>query len=139
MKTLVVAKVVLTGPNKKVLLLRRSETDVRRPGEFDLPGGHTDGTEYGNEAAARETLEEAGIQIDPRQLKLVYSEAKSFADKDQSVIWLFFVGNTGSTEVNLSGEHSDAKWVTLDEAVELVDYDRQKRALKYVQDNDLMS
>jgi 8-oxo-dGTP pyrophosphatase MutT (NUDIX family) len=137
MNTLVVAKVILIGPDGKVLLLRRSDTDVRRPNEFDIPGGHTDGTEYANEAAARETLEEAGIEVDPRQLTLTYSETKSFADKNQSVSWLFYVGHTDATDTKLSSEHSEAKWATLEEAISLLDYDRQKRALQYIYDNNL--
>lgn len=138
MKRLVVAKVILVGPDDKILLLRRSESDVRRPHEFDIPGGHTDGAEYGNEAAARETLEEAGITVDPRELKLVYSEAMAVSD-DLSVVWLFYVGHTDTSEVVLSTEHEEYRWVSMAEAIELIDYDRQKRALSYVLGDGLVN
>jgi 8-oxo-dGTP pyrophosphatase MutT (NUDIX family) len=137
METRVVAKVVLVGPDDKVLLLRRSESDTRRPNEFDIPGGHTDGNEYPHEAAARETREETGMIVDPRGLELVYSEAK-VVEADLNVVWLFFVGRTSAADVKLSAEHSEYRWVPLRQAVDLLDYDRQKRALSHVADAGLI-
>lgn len=139
MKSLVVAKVVVVGPSGQVLLLRRSKDDVRRPNQYDIPGGHADGQEFANEAAARETKEEIGIDVDSRQLKLVYSEAMTFADEDLSVVWLFFVAHTASVDVVISHEHNEYQWADLDEAIKLIDYDRQKRALQYIADAGLLS
>lgn len=131
METRVVAKVLLVGPDNKVLLLKRSESDTRRPNQFDIPGGHTDGDEYSNEAASRETFEEAGIRIDSRKLRLVYSEAK-IVDGNLNVVWQFFIGRTDQTDVKLSSEHSAYRWTTLAEAIDVLDYDRQKRALQHI-------
>lgn len=137
MQSRVVASVILVGPDTTVLLLRRSDSAMRRAGEYDIPGGHADADEYGNEAAARETLEEAGITLDPRQLRLCYSEAKSFPDTQQSVVWLFYIGHTETDAVKISSEHSEYRWTSLEEAIAMIDYDRQKRALQYVYDNGL--
>lgn len=137
METRVVAKVLVVNAEGQVLLLKRSETDVRRPLQWDIPGGHTDGDEYANEAAARETQEEAGILLDPRQLAPVYSLAQRVED-NLNVVWLFFVAHTDTTEVTLSHEHVEYRWVTLDEAIELIEYGRQKMVFEYVRDNGLL-
>jgi 8-oxo-dGTP pyrophosphatase MutT (NUDIX family) len=137
METRVVAKVALVSPDNSILLLRRSETDVRRPNEFDIPGGHTDDGEFAEEAAARETFEEAGIDIDAKDLKLVYSETK-VVDESLNVVWLFFVGHTAITDVKLSSEHSEFCWAPLEEAIDILEYDRQKRMLSHIRDNQLI-
>lgn len=136
METLVVAKVVLVNAEGKILQLRRSESDVRRPLEWDIPGGHTEGNEFAAEAAARETLEEAGIAVDPHSLKLSFAMTEAVSE-ERSVTWLFFVGYTTKTDVVLSHEHVEFAWVSLGEAIAKIDYGRQKRALAYIAENKL--
>ncbi len=137
MKTLVVAKVLLVNERGQLLLLQRSETDTRRPLEWDVPGGQSEGEEFGEEAASRETLEEAGIALKPRQLKLIYAMTQSVAP-DVSVSWLFYIGRTTESNIVLSHEHIAYKWSTLAEALELLDYERQKQVLTYVQEHGLL-
>src|SRR5690348_9171884 len=132
MKTLVVAKVVLLNPAGQILILQRSDIDVRRPGEWDVPGGHVDDHEFAEEAAARETREEAGIAVVSRDLQLVYAMTEPVAD-DVSVTWVFYLARTDKFEVVLSHEHIASKWVTIDEALAgFIVYDRQKRMLRYL-------
>ena len=137
MKTRIVAKVVLINDENAVLLLRRSETDVRRPNEYDIPGGHTDDNETPEVAAVRETAEEAGIEIDRSGLKLAYSETK-VVDENLNVVWLVYIAHTSNTDVQLSSEHNEFRWVTLDEAIDLLEYERQKRMLTHIRDNGLL-
>lgn len=137
METRVIAKVVVVNAQGKILLLRRSESDVRRPLQWDVPGGHTDGYEYANEAAARETLEEAGITVNPRELQLAYTD-QQMAERTLNVIWLFYIAQTNATLVTTSHEHDESRWVSLDEAIELIEYDRQKHMLEYLRDNNLI-
>lgn len=138
MSTTVVAKLVVVGPDDRLLLLRRTKSDIRRPLQWDIPGGHTDGQEFGNEAAAREAQEESGLNIDPRSLQLVYSDCAYVVEKKLNVVWLFFVGRTNETDVILSAEHDEYRWVTLDGALELVEYDRQKKMFEYLQEHHLL-
>jgi len=137
METRVVAKVIVLNQAGQVLLLRRSETDVRRPLQWDIPGGHTDDGEFAEEAAARESMEEAGVPIDVRKLQLVYSESQ-FKEPDLNVVWVFYVARTAQTEVKLSSEHSEFRWAELSEVDGLLEYDRHKRAFEYVITNKLV-
>ena len=135
----VVAKVILVNDEGKILLLRRSETDVRRPLEWDIPGGHTDENELAEEAAVRETKEEAGIELHARNLQLVYAVSAVVHD-DLNVTWLFYVTHLHDNPgVVLSHEHTEYSWEFLDKVIEKVDYERQKRAFEYVRANNLLS
>ena len=134
----VVAKVVVVNNEGKILLLRRSDTDVRRPLQWDIPGGHTDENELAEEAAVRETKEEAGIDLHARNLQLVYALSDVVQD-DLNVTWLFFVGHIqGEPAVTISSEHKEFAWMTLDEAIAEIDYERQKVAFTYIRDHHLL-
>ncbi|HET7320700.1 MAG TPA: NUDIX hydrolase [Candidatus Saccharimonadales bacterium] len=133
----VVAKVIVVSSEGKVLLLRRSETDVRRPLQWDIPGGHTDENEFSEEAAVRETKEETGIDLHARNLQLVYA-ISDVVQHDLNVTWLFFVGHVDNPDVTISNEHQEHAWYLLDEAINVIDYDRQKKAFEYIRDNRLL-
>ena len=137
METRVIAKVIVVNAEGRILLLRRSRSDVRRPLQWDVPGGHTDNDEYADEAAARETQEETGISINPRELQLAYTD-HAMVEPTLNVIWLFYITQAHGIEVTLSHEHDEARWVSLDEAIKLIEYDRQKKMFEYLRDNQLL-
>ena len=138
METRVVAKTILVSPMGQVLLLRRSASDTRRPLQWDIPGGHTDGDEVAEEAAIRETQEEAGVEITHSQLRLVYSTC-SFFPPNLNVVWLFFVVNLDKeVEVSIGEEHTEFRWAYPDEAINLIEYDRQKTMFEYLIQNHLL-
>ncbi len=128
----IVSKVLLIDNSSRILLLRRSTRNKLRPLEWDVPGGHADGNEYPAEAAARETFEEAGIRVDARELLLVYAMTEQF-EEGLSVTWLFHLARTKESNVILSSEHCGYAWTTLDEALQRITYERQKRALLHLQ------
>jgi ADP-ribose pyrophosphatase YjhB (NUDIX family) len=61
-----VTTIVASG--EQVLLVRRAAPPAA--GRWALPGGFMEGGETMEEAAARETREETGVQLDPRELRL---------------------------------------------------------------------
>lgn len=134
-QTRVLAKTVLRRPDGKVLILRRSKTDTRRPLQWDLPGGTLEPGEDYVAAAVRETLEEAGITVTTDDLQLAYTMS-DMTDMGNAC-WLFFIGDCGDEEVRLSYEHDKFYWATETEAREMVTYDRQHQALKHIFDHAL--
>lgn len=133
----VVAKVIVVNSDNEILLLKRSATDVRRPLEWDIPGGHTDENELAEEAAVRETKEEAGIDLHARNLQLVYAVSDVVQD-GLNVTWLFYVAHTEAQDVRLSHEHQEFAWKTLDETIAVINYDRQKKAFEYIRSHNLL-
>lgn len=133
----VLAEVLLQAEDGLVLIVRRGQTDERRPSQWDVPGGHVDDGEDLLEAAVRETKEETGIEVSKNDLRLDYAYTKSW-DTSNSCTWLFFTAKTPKKEPTLSAEHSEYRWASLDEAIDLIEYDLQKTALSYIRDNHLL-
>lgn len=140
MKTTIVAKVALFNYEAKLLALRRSETDDRRPLQWDIPGGWVESGEDFAEAVAREIEEETGIKLSPKDLSLVFTEHAIRMHKDEpiNVVWLFFIGKTKKSDVKLSFEHAEHTWMGLEEAIEEFKYPVQKALFKHLLDNDLL-
>lgn len=135
MEKVVVAKAILFDKQGRVLLIRRSQTAPRRPLEWDFPGGFVDDDDESYQyACLREITEETGLKIRDNHLKLAYTESASgkFGDKEKDVSWLYFEGRVQTADVYLSFEHDDSTWAGLDEALRLITYDTQLRALRYV-------
>lgn len=68
---LIPAVYLLLRKGNQVLLLRRANTGYQ-DGKYSLIAGHLDGDELGTEAIAREAKEEAGIDVDPANLRFVH-------------------------------------------------------------------
>jgi 8-oxo-dGTP diphosphatase len=110
MRTKLIAKAVVFNTAGKVLLLRRSQTDEQRPGEWDFPGG---GIEDGEEIIAgvcREILEESGIIVPMTDIKLFYTATTDYHDVN-AVRLVFYTHLKQDADVTLSFEHDDFKWV----------------------------
>jgi len=102
---------VLIKKGDQYLVIRRSEADDEDKGAWDLPGGGIDFGEQPQEAAQRETKEEAGVDIKVGQ-------AISYLAIPYKGMWSieFIVeGEYLSGEVKLSEEHDDYKWVLKEE------------------------
>lgn len=141
MKNVVVAKVIVLNAEGKLLALRRSETDERRPLQWDIPGGWVDAGEDIAGAAARETREEAGITIDPHELTVVYgtNAVKTPKDEPFNITWIFFLGRTNTSEVTISDEHAEFAWMDIDEALGKFEYPLHRELFEHVKDNGLLA
>jgi mutator protein MutT len=142
MKSKNVAKVVVLNHRDEVLLLRRSQTDSRRPGEWDFPGGGVDEGEDFAQAAARELLEEAGLQASKNELKLLYTGTEFYAPSDETVNRMLFLrrlGDTATASVTLSQEHNDYKWASIGQALQDFPHPFYGVGLQYALEHGLLN
>jgi 8-oxo-dGTP diphosphatase len=136
-QTFAVAKALVVNDNK-ILILRRSASDVRRPLQWDIPGGSIESGEDIKQACVREVAEESGIVVKATDCKTIYA-ATEVVENQASATWIYFRVHTPVTDVVLSNEHDQARWVTLDEALDLLVYNRHLQLLTYVKNNSLLS
>ena len=129
-----VCKVLVANKdNNQILLIRRSLTDTRRPGQWDLPGGGQEDYETLEDAAVREVQEEVGLTIVPNDLKLSYTISEPFNSASIELThWLFFLCQVVNPQIRLSFEHSKFLFTDLDSAINLVEYSRHQRFLRAV-------
>lgn len=128
----------------KLLMLRRSESDVRRPLEWDLPGGIREPNEGLIESLKREVREECGLES--KDLTPVYTktELREWIDKQtnqkhiMNVVYIFYIGHTDSEDVNLSEEHIEFQWEELEMALPQFKYNLHKELLGYIAEKQLL-
>ena len=134
-----VAKTAVFNQAGHVLLIRRSKTDTRRPGEWDFPGGQIENGEDVAAAAARELQEEAGLVVKPSELVVIYAETKPFAEDDRSITrFLLTLKLSEDQPVKLSFEHDDYKWVDVDTAIVEFPHFFYTVGLAYARDHGLL-
>lgn len=96
-----------------LLIVKRSSSSHTRAGEWEIPGGRVDSNENYEQAVMRETKEETGIDIiTSKQLKFVKSEQYKVGEESRIVV--YFAYECDTDEVQLSSEHDDYSWVSID-------------------------
>ena len=115
----------------EMLLLKRAQTLV---GEWCQVSGSIEVGEKAWQTALRELYEETGLR--PSEL---YSAdvCEQFYEVDRDCIliapvFVAFVDRVSSVELN--HEHSEYRWVSFDEAVEMVAFAGQRRVFRQVED-----
>ena len=130
-----VGSCIIVDNKDRVLILLRGSTDPWKPGWWDLPGGHLDGSETPIQGAAREAEEEAGLTV--RDLQKVGMKPIG------RMVKYFFVTRHYDGSVSLKAnpktgivEHDEYKWVTIEELTDLreslVPIDMIRKALNLV-------
>jgi 8-oxo-dGTP diphosphatase len=136
MQAHVYAKAIILGEPGQLLLLRRSQTDDKRPGEWDFAGGEVEEGEEITQGVVREILEEAGLKLKTSDVKLVY--AATVAYEKASVTRLLFVCLSPVSEIKLSYEHDKYLWVDYKTALELFPHFFYGVGLKYALEHNLL-
>jgi mutator protein MutT len=102
------ARVLLVNSANELLIVRRSATDPRHAGKWDIPGGRLEPGEDVMTAAIRETEEEIGVAVKNPQLVFGMSKTRY----EGTGTWIFFLERVeNNPKITLSNEHDDYKWV----------------------------
>jgi 8-oxo-dGTP pyrophosphatase MutT (NUDIX family) len=132
-KTFVVCKTLVINQDGQLLVMKRADMMPRRPNEWDIPGGGQENGEGLTAAAIRETVEESGIVLREPLLVYAHTEMRDYG----SGSWLFFLAHVKNPDVQISPEHTEYRWVSLAEAVSLIDYSLHKQVLGYIMSHNL--
>jgi|TARA_Y100000310_G_scaffold310020_1_gene354732 mutator protein MutT len=95
----------------KLLILKRSPTDVQRPNIWEIPGGRLELGEDPRQGIKRETKEETGIDIEV----LHPINVRHFnRDDGQTITLLIFLCKALNNNLKISKEHSAYEWISLE-------------------------
>ena len=106
-------KISLKNKDGKILALRRSATDPRRPLTWDLPGGSIEEGEVMQDALNREIFEEIGLVA----TDIAILDAMSDNYKSGTHVQIAYTGKVDTEDVKLSWEHDEYRWVTKEEFI----------------------
>jgi len=115
----------------EVLLLKRTQTLI---GEWCQIAGSIEKDETAWQAALRELDEETGLKPNTFYSADICEQFYE-ADRDAITIapvFVAFIDNTA--KVSLNHEHSEYRWVSFDEAIEMVAFGGQRRVLRWIED-----
>jgi 8-oxo-dGTP pyrophosphatase MutT (NUDIX family) len=98
--------------DSKILLLRRFNTGYE-DGNYSVPAGHLDGNESVIKAMVREAREEANINIDPSNLKVVHVMHR-LTPKDERIDFFLVTDKwQGEASINEPDKCDDLCWFLL--------------------------
>jgi 8-oxo-dGTP diphosphatase len=109
----VAAKAVVINDDGKVLLLREASTNKEGTnlGRYCNPGGRLNPGETYEDGLRREVMEETGLSIELLYPIYVGEWHPVINGIPHQIIAIFTVCKAGSSEVKLSEEHDDYKWI----------------------------
>lgn len=115
----------------EVLLLKRTKTLI---GEWCQIAGKIEEGETAWQAAVRELSEETAL-LPEKLYSADICEQFYEADRDAITLAPVFVAFVGKeAEVVLNHEHSDFRWVSFDDAIEMVAFGGQRRILRWIEE-----
>lgn len=114
------------------LLLKRSDGQPY-PGLWQMVSGKIKKDEKAYQTALREIKEETGLI--PQQLWVAPTVNSFYEPKNEFICLLpVFAARVNSSEVKLSDEHTDYKWVNKSETQKLLAWEGQRKAVQIIED-----
>ena len=114
----------------KILLLKRAETEDYLPGIWEDMGGRIKQFEEPEEALRREVREETGLEIEILKPLAVFHDYYGERTAENEMLLITYWCKTESDQVALSEEHSEHKWVSAEEALELAEHIGVRRDIR---------
>ncbi|RLE45947.1 hypothetical protein DRJ22_03230 [Candidatus Woesearchaeota archaeon] len=99
----------------KVLVVRRSPKESFLTGWFELPGGGVEFGESPQDAVIREFFEETNIRVSIVDIIRVFSYVSDDNSKHTVEIVFLVKALSNVSDIRLSEEHDDFRWISLDE------------------------
>jgi 8-oxo-dGTP pyrophosphatase MutT (NUDIX family) len=122
LQTRIYASVIVHASDAdKYLLIKRSSDSKSAPGEWEFVNGAIDEGETVEQTAVRELAEEVGLEVPMMSLKPMPLYELSDHDGRWVVIPYHLTLKDYSPTINISHEHSDYKWMSL-EQIAAIDY-----------------
>lgn len=103
----------------RILIVKRSMQDEYGAGDWEFPGGRVEFAESCEEALIREIFEEISLEVVDYYLMYV----SSFYIDTNTKMYVLNYSVEASGNVKLSKEHTEYRYVSLDEAKEIVLHD----------------
>ena len=118
------------GSDTQMLVARRAGTYLT--GVWSYIAGHVEPGETGWQTARRELFEETSLT--PEALYATSFCEQFYVPRPDGIelVPAFVARVAGAAVVRLNGEHSAFRWVSLDEAAELVPFGGQRQLIDYV-------
>lgn len=127
---LVVVAIIMNSKNE-ILVAKRSATKKVEPQKWELTGGGVRAGETSLQGILREVHEEIGLCFKPEDaiyFKGTLKESKPARFKD---FWLFKKDTPIENVIFEDGEVSDAKWVTIEEFIEMKNDNKMISAIDF--------
>ena len=128
MKIEVACGCIIFNKRGNVLLIHQKGGDF-----WGFPKGHVDEGETEFQTALREVKEEVGLDVNIIDEKYRYVLNYYIKEKDVDKTTILYLASVKENEENTTiqeAEVEDSKWLSTDEAYELLTYDDSKEALK---------
>jgi 8-oxo-dGTP diphosphatase len=128
----ILQKVVVFHPHDKtkILALKRGADHKYRPNDWDLPGGNVLFGEDIIESVIREVKEESGLDVE--SLKPIQVRSKPEFEGGIYLLIINYRAVAKTEDVVISHEHTEYKWVTTEEFIELTSSDFLRELVKMV-------
>jgi uncharacterized protein len=96
-------------------------------GDIGLPKGHCKKKEDDLDCALRETLEETGLAVAPRRF---FQRTSRYAVKKGEKVVHYFLASTEETGIELSKEHSEFRWLGLEQTLLHIRHDELREIVR---------
>ena len=121
-----------TQDGHEVLLLKRTTTLA---GEWCQISGRMEDGEKAWQTALRELREETGLSADSLYNTDICEIYYGATLNNINIVPVFVAYVDPQAQVQLNFEHSEFRWVSFDEAVEMVPYGGQRNTLRQIEEN----